>query len=104
MNGPDDVMLLRRDDVEHALKQRQDFSSDFGGIMGSDEPIIPLNVDPPLHVKYRRLLDPYFAPKKMAALQPPCSSTPTTSSTRSSTGGAATSPRRSRCRCRARPS
>ena len=38
--------------------------------MGSEEPIIPLNVDPPLHVKYRRLLDPYFAPKKMVALQP----------------------------------
>jgi len=70
MNGPDDVMLLRRDDVEHALKQWEDFSSDFGGIMGSEEPIIPLNVDPPLHVRYRRLLDPYFAPKKMAALQP----------------------------------
>lgn len=70
MNGPDDVMLLRRADVEHALKSWEDFSSAFGGIMGSEEPIIPLNVDPPLHVKYRRLLDPYFAPKKMAALQP----------------------------------
>jgi cytochrome P450 len=62
--------LLRRVDVEHALKNWQDFSSEFSGVMGSPEPIIPLNVDPPVHVRYRRLLDPYFAPKKMKALQP----------------------------------
>lgn len=68
--NPDEVVLLRRPDVENALRTWQDFSSDFGGVMGSQEPIIPLNVDPPLHVKYRRLLDPYFAPRKMASLQP----------------------------------
>lgn len=68
--SPNDVMLLRRVDVEHAIKHWEEYSSDFAGIMGSEEPIIPLNVDPPLHVRYRRLLDPYFAPKKMAALQP----------------------------------
>lgn len=61
--------LIRRADVESALRNWQDYSSEFGGVMGSTEPIIPLNVDPPLHVKYRRLLDPYFAPKKMAPLQ-----------------------------------
>jgi cytochrome P450 len=32
-------------------------------------PLIPLQVDPPDHVKYRRLLDPIFAPKKMNALE-----------------------------------
>lgn len=63
-------MLLRRADVEYALRNSQDYSSDFSGVMGSEEPIIPLNVDPPLHVKYRKLLDPYFSPKKMATLQP----------------------------------
>lgn len=67
---PGEVVLLRRPDVEHALRTWQDYSSDFGGIMGSDEPIIPLNVDPPLHVRYRRILDPYFAPRKMASMQP----------------------------------
>lgn len=64
------TLLLRRGDVEKALKNWRDYSSDFGGIMGSEEPIIPLNVDPPLHARYRRLLDPYFSPKKMAALSP----------------------------------
>src|ERR1700757_5275413 len=68
--NPEETLLLRRADVENALRNWQDYSSDFGGVMGSQEPIIPLNVDPPIHVKYRRLLDPYFAPKKMAALQP----------------------------------
>ena len=28
-------------------------------------PLIPLNVDPPQHSKYRKLLDPLFAPKRM---------------------------------------
>lgn len=68
--NPKETVLLRRRDVEEALKNWQDYSSDFGGIMGSEEPIIPLNVDPPIHARYRRLLDPYFSPKKMATLQP----------------------------------
>ncbi|MGE0880277.1 MAG: cytochrome P450 [Acidimicrobiia bacterium] len=70
VSGGGNLALLRRADVEYALKHWEDFSSDFAGIMGSPEPIIPLNVDPPLHVKYRKLLDPYFAPKKMKELQP----------------------------------
>jgi cytochrome P450 len=68
--NPRETLLLRRGDVEKALRNWQDYSSDFGGIMGSEEPIIPLNVDPPSHARYRRLLDPYFSPKKMALLQP----------------------------------
>jgi cytochrome P450 len=67
---PDQVMLLNRVDVEAAFRNWEDYSSAFGGINGQDEPLIPLNVDPPVHVKYRRILDPYFAPKKMATLQP----------------------------------
>ncbi|HEY1823651.1 MAG TPA: cytochrome P450, partial [Trebonia sp.] len=68
--NPDETLLLRRDDVEKALRNWQDYSSGFGGMMGSEEPIIPLNVDPPDHARYRRLLDPYFSPRKMTALQP----------------------------------
>ena len=69
-DDPEGYLLVKRADVENALRSWQDYSSDFAGVMGSEEPIIPLNVDPPLHVKYRRLLDPYFAPKKMKSLQP----------------------------------
>jgi cytochrome P450 len=67
----DGVQLVRRGDIEHALRTPEVFSSILlGDIMGSAEPVIPLNVDPPEHVRYRRLLDPLFSPKRMAALQP----------------------------------
>jgi len=31
-------------------------------------PMIPLQIDPPDHKKFRKLLDPIFAPRKMAAM------------------------------------
>jgi len=68
--NPDEPVVVRRLDVENALRNWEDYSSELAGVMGSEEPIIPLNVDPPLHVRYRKLLDPYFSPRKMAALQP----------------------------------
>jgi cytochrome P450 len=33
--------------------------------LGNVRPLIPLNVDPPQHAKYRKLLDPLFAPRRM---------------------------------------
>ncbi len=38
--------------------------------MGSAEPLIPLHLDGDLHRHYRKLLDPLFAPRKMALLEP----------------------------------
>ncbi len=38
--------------------------------MGSAEPLIPLHLSGDAHRHYRRLLDPLFAPKKMALLEP----------------------------------
>jgi cytochrome P450 len=32
--------------------------------------MIPLQVDPPEHSRYRRLLDPVFAPRSVARLEP----------------------------------
>ena len=37
--------------------------------LGNVRPLIPLSVDPPEHKKYRRILDPLFAPKKMDAIE-----------------------------------
>ena len=37
--------------------------------MGSVRPLIPLQIDPPDHVKYRKILDPLFAPKRMDAIE-----------------------------------
>lgn len=38
--------------------------------MGTEAPLIPLHLDGDLHRHYRKLLDPLFAPKKMALLEP----------------------------------
>ncbi len=46
---------------------------DIGSVvmgMGTDDPLIPLHIDGELHRHYRKLLDPLFTPKKMAALEP----------------------------------
>ena len=46
------------------------FSSNADALnIGNIRPLIPLQIDPPDHVRYRRLLDPLFAPKRMAALE-----------------------------------
>ncbi len=42
--------------------------------LGNVRPLIPLSVDPPEHKKYRRILDPLFAPKKMDGIEDDISS------------------------------
>jgi cytochrome P450 len=64
------VSISRYADVLWALKHPEVFSSDGVVEIGNEFPLIPLSVDPPDHAKYRRLLDPQFSPKRMAALEP----------------------------------
>jgi cytochrome P450 len=66
------VVFTRHEDVEYVLRNPKLFSSQFGegmGGIGNDRPLIPLQIDPPDHKKYRVLLDPYFAPREMAKLE-----------------------------------
>lgn len=66
------VFVTRHEDVEYVLRNPQLFSSQFGegmGGLGNDRPLIPLQIDPPDHKKYRVLLDPFFAPREMAKLE-----------------------------------
>ncbi|HZU80717.1 MAG TPA: cytochrome P450 [Acidimicrobiales bacterium] len=64
------TLVTRRSDVEDALRKAQVFSWGAVGMnLGNVRPLIPLQIDPPMHVKYRRILDPLFAPKKMALLE-----------------------------------
>ena len=67
-DGP--IVLTRHDDVMFALKNPELFSSVNAIEIGNIRPLIPLQIDPPDHVKYRRLLDPIFAPREMAKLEP----------------------------------
>jgi cytochrome P450 len=62
-------LLTHREDVEAALRKPAVFTSGPEAVqLGNIRPLIPLSVDPPKHVKYRRILDPLFAPKHMALL------------------------------------
>ncbi len=67
----EDMMLItRHDDVMWALRNPEVFSSNMDAIdIGNVRPLIPLQVDPPEHVKFRRLLDPLFAPREVEKLE-----------------------------------
>ena len=65
------VFVSRYEDVMWALKHPEVFSSAPGAVnIGQEHPLIPLQVDPPEHAKYRRMLDPEFSPAKMRELEP----------------------------------
>lgn len=64
------AILSRYEDVMYALRHPELFSSNMDAIdIGNVRPLIPLQIDPPDHVKFRRLLDPLFAPREVAALE-----------------------------------
>ena len=65
------VIVSRYEDVMWALKHPGVFSSAPEAVnIGQEQRLIPLQVDPPDHAQYRRILDPQFSPKRMAALEP----------------------------------
>ena len=61
------AMSFDRSTTEHVLRHHEVFSSRVEMKLGNVRPLIPLNVDPPQHAKYRKLLDPLFAPRRMDA-------------------------------------
>ncbi|HMD46374.1 MAG TPA: cytochrome P450 [Acidimicrobiales bacterium] len=61
------ALSFARADTEYVLRHHELFSSRVEMNLGNVRPLIPLNVDPPNHSKYRKLLDPLFAPKRMEA-------------------------------------
>lgn len=57
-------------EVRHVLKHPEVFSSGFDAVhIGQVRPLIPLQIDPPAHKGYRKILDPLFAPKQVAPLE-----------------------------------
>jgi cytochrome P450 len=59
------ALSFDRQITEYVLRHHELFSSRVEMKLGNVRPLIPLNVDPPQHSKYRKLLDPLFAPKRM---------------------------------------
>src|SRR5688572_3172785 len=57
-------------DVHEVLHHPEVFSSGPEAVqIGQIRPLIPLQIDPPEHKNYRKLLDPLFAPKRIALLE-----------------------------------
>ena len=63
------AMSFGRELTDYVLRHHELFSSAVDMPLGNVRPLIPLNVDPPQHSKYRKILDPLFAPKRMDALE-----------------------------------
>ncbi len=64
------VILGGRAEVDEALRNHAVYSSNMSAVdLQNVRPLIPLQIDPPEHKQYRRILDPIFAPKKMAAME-----------------------------------
>jgi cytochrome P450 len=67
----DQVLLTRAADVLHALRHPEEFSSKQAfDQAGCPLPMIPISLDPPNHTRYRKLLQPFFSPRALAAMVP----------------------------------
>jgi cytochrome P450 len=62
------VVLSRYEDIRMALSSPELFEANGANEMGQQRPCIPLDVDPPNHAKYRKLLDPLFSPRAVRAM------------------------------------
>ncbi len=67
--APGFVIAASRAAVDEVFRDPATFSSEGFLDLGNTRPLIPLSVDPPRHVKYRKILDPLFAPKQMDAAE-----------------------------------
>jgi cytochrome P450 len=66
------VVLTGRAEIDDAFRDPETFSSNMSAIdLKNIRPLIPLQIDPPDHKNYRKILDPIFAPRKMALLEAP---------------------------------
>jgi len=69
-SGGRGVLLTRKEDIDFALRHADLFSSNMDAVdLKNARPMIPLQIDPPEHKKYRRLLDPLFSPHKTAVME-----------------------------------
>ncbi|MFP6850454.1 MAG: cytochrome P450 [Pseudomonas sp.] len=68
-NSPGTWIPLRAADIRAVLQDPATFSSDIGRAKSRELTLIPLELDPPEHTKYRALMNPLFSPKKIQALE-----------------------------------
>lgn len=69
-------MLTRYEDVKQAVLDWRTFTSSVVGVTAipvitqRTEPMLPIELDPPLHSRYRALVNPVFSPARIEALRP----------------------------------
>ena len=73
--GMPGATIARYEDVWSALRHPEVFTSASGTVGVGEQPLIPLELDPPLHTSYRRLLNPLFVPREIEKLEPEVRST-----------------------------
>ncbi|MCU1345443.1 MAG: cytochrome [Acidimicrobiia bacterium] len=65
-----DWIATDRETITYIFRHPELFSSARTSTqLGNTRPTIPLEVDPPEHHRYRRLLDPFFSPNKLRPLE-----------------------------------
>jgi cytochrome P450 len=66
------VVVTSRSEVDRILRDPGLFSSSMSAHdLKTERPLIPLQIDPPAHRTFRRILDPLFAPQRVRALEEP---------------------------------
>src|SRR5262245_52813686 len=68
--GMPGATITRYEDVWAALRDPEAFTSASGTVGVGEQPLIPLELDPPVHTAYRRLLNPRFVPREIERLEP----------------------------------
>lgn len=72
-DGQGTWVIVRAEDQRRVLQDPATFSSHrriFSSAIGEDWPLIPLEIDPPLHTVYRSLLNPLLSPRRVIAMEP----------------------------------
>jgi cytochrome P450 len=63
--------LTRRDDVLHALRTPEVYSSRKAfDMLGSPLPLVPIAFDPPEQTRFRKILQPFFSPHTLSVMLP----------------------------------
>lgn len=70
LGGTAFAAVTRYDDLWWALRHPDVFTSAHNTLDLGEQPLIPLEVDPPEHTRYRRLLNPRFVPREIERLEP----------------------------------
>jgi cytochrome P450 len=64
------VVVTRKSEADEVFRHPEVFSSNADAVdLKNPRPMIPLQIDPPDHKKFRKLLDPIFAPRQMALIE-----------------------------------